>query len=576
MPLQSEISHKEPFSIPATHLVWNLYGAGYDKFGQIGKPERVPTPQPGPDQLLVRIDCVGICYSDIKLLNQGENHPKLKGMNLSVRPTRPGHEISFTVVLVGDKLQDQFQIGERYAIQPEVVHQENKLTYGFSLPGGLTQYQLIGPELLNTDKGISILKIDETLGYAEACLLEPWGSVLSTYDNTRRLVPKQDGKMWIIGNPQDPTDYIFSEYLDFPETIYISDLNPELEERIIKTAKNVQKRDQIKIGQYKSFICETDPTLKFDDIVVVEPQSAEQIELLISLINPGGLINLVGTKPLAKKVQLDAQRIHYDFVSLVGNSGNDLATSYGVKRNRSDLFQNGTAILYGAGGPIGQMHLQRAITSSEGPDNLIVVDVSQERLDYVEQRFGQLAIKNNKTLDLINPVTCGENFDQQIKEITGREVADDVIVMVPNPDVLEQAGSLLHKYSLLNLFAGTPSGTFFPIDISNIYLGNLQITGSSGLSFQHIRAAYDLSRNGIININTSVAAVGGMGVAQEAILAVEERRVPGRVVIYPQLVDLPLMSIEELGNKYPAISPAIGEGNLWTNEAEKILMEIEK
>jgi threonine dehydrogenase-like Zn-dependent dehydrogenase len=294
------------------------------------------------------------------------------------------------------------------------------------------------------------------------------------------------------------------------------------------------------------------------------------------MINPGGLINIVGTKPLVKKVKLDARRIHYDFVSLVGNSGKDLASSYGVKRNRSDLFHKGTVILYGAGGPIGQMHLQRAITSSKGPDNIIVVDVNQERLDYVKQRFGQIVIKNNKTLDLINPATCGENFAKQIKEIMGREVADDVIVMVPNPDVLEQAGSLLHKNSLLNIFAGTPSGTFFQIDISNIYLGNLQITGSSGLNFQHIRAAYDLARNGIININASVAAVGGMGVAQEAFRAVEERRVPGRVVIYPQLVDLPLMSIEELGNKFTAISPAIGEGNLWTNEAEKILMEIEE
>jgi threonine dehydrogenase-like Zn-dependent dehydrogenase len=565
-------SHKEDFLIPDTNLVWNLYGAGYDKFGNNGYPESVPTPHPDSDQLLVRIDCVGICYSDVKLLHQGENHPKLKKKNLSIQPIRPGHEVSFTVVVVGDKLKEQFQVGERYVVQPEVVHQHKKLTYGFSFDGGLTQYQLIGPELLCTDDGISILKVDDTLGFAEASLLEPLGSVLSSYENTRRLVPKQGGKMWIIGNPQSQTEFVFTRYLDYPETVLISDLPPSLKKSVLRTNSNVLIQDGIEVSHYISSIDNADPTLKFDDIVVIDPQSAEQIEILLSMINPGGLINLIGANPLEEPVLLDPQRIHYDFISIIGNKGPDLADSYGTERNRSEFSPHGTAVFYGAGGPMGQMHIERAITILNGPEKLVVIDVNQERLNYIQLRFSRMAQQYNKTLYIINPLFCDNNLNKHIIELTNQKYVEDLIVLVPDPGVLEDAVSLLGKQSLINLFAGTPAGSCFPIDISNVYLGNMQITGSSGLGFQHICTAYEFAIDGKIDLGASVAAVGGMGAALEAIRAADERRFPGKIVIYPQLVNLPLMSIGELKAKIPAIANALGENCLWTRETERILL----
>ncbi|NQS91913.1 MAG: alcohol dehydrogenase catalytic domain-containing protein [Chloroflexi bacterium] len=300
------------------------------------------TPSPAPDQLLVRIDSVGICYSDVKLINQGENHPKLKGRDLSIEPTRPGHEISFTIAAVGDDLTEKYLVGERFAIQPEVIINKKKFTYGFSFSGGLTQYQLIGPELLCTDNGPSIKKIDPGFGYAEAALLEPWGSVLASYDHTiRRLIPKRGGKMWIIGNPRDKQDLLFPTYLDYPEMIMISDISGNLKQTVIQKANNLRQVDLIQLEQYSDQVIEATKGQGFDDIVVIGPQSAKQIECLVSLINPGGVINLVGTQPLEKKVLLDAGRTHYDFISLVGNAGPDITSSYGEKHNRSKLKPEG-------------------------------------------------------------------------------------------------------------------------------------------------------------------------------------------------------------------------------------------
>ncbi len=65
-----------------------LRGLQYRK--KAGKPESFAIPSPGDDQLLVRVDAVGLCFSDVKLIKLGGDHPKLYGRDLSKEPTRLG------------------------------------------------------------------------------------------------------------------------------------------------------------------------------------------------------------------------------------------------------------------------------------------------------------------------------------------------------------------------------------------------------------------------------------------------------------------------------------------------------
>src|SRR5210317_36093 len=83
--------------IPGRAWAWNMYGAGVENIGKEGQPEQVAIPEPGDDQLLVRIDSVGLCFSDVKLIRQGGSHPKLYNRDLAIEPGRLGHEVSFTV-----------------------------------------------------------------------------------------------------------------------------------------------------------------------------------------------------------------------------------------------------------------------------------------------------------------------------------------------------------------------------------------------------------------------------------------------------------------------------------------------
>jgi threonine dehydrogenase-like Zn-dependent dehydrogenase len=163
--------------IPQKTWAWNMYGAGVEHIGSDGKPELFAVPEPGDDQLLVRVDAVSLCFSDVKLIQQGGKHPKLYNRDLAKQPTRLGHETALTVLKIGTNLRDQYQLGERLAVQPDIYQQGKSTAYGYTIPGGLIQFHLLGPEVLDADHGAYVLPVGEQLGYAEAALTEPWACV---------------------------------------------------------------------------------------------------------------------------------------------------------------------------------------------------------------------------------------------------------------------------------------------------------------------------------------------------------------------------------------------------------------
>src|SRR6187402_889225 len=104
-------------------LRWHLYGAGLENLGREGVPEEVPVPSYGPDELLVRQDACGLCFSDTKVIALGPNHPRLTGRDMTQNPVTLGHEVAVTVVGVGDNRKGQFAIGERFVLQADVFYQ---------------------------------------------------------------------------------------------------------------------------------------------------------------------------------------------------------------------------------------------------------------------------------------------------------------------------------------------------------------------------------------------------------------------------------------------------------------------
>ena len=561
------------FAPPEKTWAWNMYGAGEENIGKDGKPEQLPVPKPGPDQMLVRVDSVGLCFSDVKLIRMGGEHPKLYNRDLSKEPTRLGHEASLTVMEVGEHLRDRYRPGQRLAVQPDIYQNGKSTAYGYTIPGGLIQYHLIGPEMLETDEGACLLPVEGNMGYAEASLLEPWGCVLASYTQRRRLDPKKGGVMWIIGRPGDDRGYRFSSGLDAPAVIVLTDVPAGVAELAGKTAARVVERNGAGPDQYAALVEEYTGGGGFDDIVMLDPRSADQVGAVARHIKRRGTLNLVGQTPLDGLVNADVGRLHYDYIAFIGNPGPDIGASYGEARNRCELKSGGTAVFVGAGGPMGQMHVQRAIELPDGPKKIIATEVSDDRLAALRERFTALAAQNGCELLTFNPQTQKTTLREFVMAATDGQGAEDVVVCVPIAPVMAEADTVMHKDGMLVFFAGVPNGTLAHLNLSSVYMNNAQYTGTSGLTLNDQFQVMAQAAKGALSPGRSVGAIGGMGAAREGIQAMIDGRFAGKIIIFPQFPDLPLIGLDDLADIHPDIAGKLEPGNMWTAEAEAALFE---
>lgn len=561
------------YNIPDETWTWNLYGAGLENLGRQGAPEPFAIPEPNDDQLLVRIDTVSVCFSDVKIMKQGGSHPKLYNRDLAHDPTRLGHEVSLTIVKVGKNLQEKYKPGQRLAVQPDIYQQGKSTAYGYTVPGGMVQFHLIGDEVLKTDAGACLLPLEEGMGYAESSLLEPWGCVMAAYTQRRRLTPKQGGMMWIIGQSGDTTAYTFSSGLDAPASFVLTDVPASVKELVSATGGDCIERNGISPAEYESLSKEFTKGVGFDDIVVLDLRSASTVSQIARFIARRGTLNLVGTKPLDGLAQVDLGRLHYDYIAFIGNNTTDIAASYGEERNRCELRAGGSTVFIGAGGPMGQMHVQRALELPNGPKLVIATEISDERLETLSNMFMPLAQKQGRRLLFFNPNSSRQSFHDFVMEATDNEGVDDVVVSVPVAALMEEGDTVMKRDGMLVLFAGVPNGTMGNVNLSNVYLSNAQYTGTSGLTIDDQASVMKRRVAGTLSPGRSVAAIGGLETAAEAIESVIEGRYPGKVVIFPQIRNLPLTGLKELKDHLPEVAEKLGEDYMWTNEAEEVLIE---
>lgn len=560
-------------SVPDQAWAWLLHGAGEDNMGRDSAPEQVAVERPDADHMLVRIDSVGLCFSDVKIMRQGGSHPKLYNRDLSQDPTRLGHEVSLTVVEVGDNLQDRYHAGQRLAVQPDIYQDGTSTAYGYTIPGGLIQYHLMGAEMLETDDGACLLPLPDTMGYAEASTLEPWGCVMAAYTQRRRLEPRDGGTMWIVGRPGDEREYAFSAGLDAPATIVLTDAPASVAALAEATSATVVVRDGLGPDAYQALVDELTGGAGFDDIVVLDPRSAGTVGAIATHIARRGTLNLVGETPLDGLVDADVGRLHYDYTAYLGGRGPDIAASYGEARNRCDLRSRGTTVFVGAGGPMGLMHVQRAIQQADGPRTIIATEVSDERLASLEERLAHLAASNDCELVTFNSQTSEESLRDFVMRLTDGQGADDVVVSVPISGVMAEADTIMAPDGMLVFFAGVPNGTLAPLDLSRVYLANAQYTGTSGLTIHDQQQVVDLANAGQLSPGSIVGAIGGMLAAKDGLAALVEGRYSGKVLIFPQVHDFPLTGLDELAEKLPEVAAKLGPGGTWNLEAERAFLD---
>ena len=100
---------KNEYEIPETMKAWVL--GNPDELSMIDKP----VPEPGKAEVLVRIDAISVCATDLEIISHGPPAMIEGGMPFNKNFT-PGHEYMGTVVKLGPGV-DEFGIGDRVTVE---------------------------------------------------------------------------------------------------------------------------------------------------------------------------------------------------------------------------------------------------------------------------------------------------------------------------------------------------------------------------------------------------------------------------------------------------------------------------
>ena len=332
-------------------------------------------PTPGPDELLVRHDAVGICFSDIKVIRAGEKHPRIH-RSMKEQPVVLGHEVSLTVVEAGANLRNQYKAGDRFIVQADIYINGKSYAYGYEIQGGFSRYGVADRRVLNGDHGNYLIPVQPSDGYAEVALCEPWACVEASYLVQYRTQWKEGGAVWLVG---DGAGVRLGRAVTWKPRQVVLDVQDATFAESVRSWAHAQGIEVVEGDDGES---------RYDDIVVLGGDAA-LCEQVFGRLAHSGSFNLVLGGPLDRPVSVDIGRMHYDNLLVVGTDQLDLSAAY--QPVRTQLKEHGVTWVLGAAGPMGQMHFQRALSMPGKPRKIVATNLHAARMAPVRRQFARQA-----------------------------------------------------------------------------------------------------------------------------------------------------------------------------------------
>jgi L-sorbose 1-phosphate reductase len=530
-------------SIPQKQRAVQLVGPD-----QLKLNESKPVFEPGPQQVLGRVEVVGLCFSDLKLLKQFSGHarksPVVSGVDPQAltqmphyvpneKPTVPGHETVVRIVKVGPGVT-RYKVGDRYLVQTDyrwLPTASSASAFGYNFEGALQEYVLMDDRIVTAPNGESMLiPVPEEFSASALALCEPWACVEDAYVDKQRQKLKADGKMLVVG-----------------ETAVAPQRLEKLFARYGKPA-NVTWKTAAEVGELKD--------AAYDDVVYFGA-NADTVAKLFPKVGVRGLFNIVqcGEK-FERPVVSQIGRVHYGAIRVVGTSGSEPADAMGYIPATAEIRPGDKINIIGAAGPMGTMHVIRDICQGVPKVTVVAGDLSDERLVMLRKLAAPLAEKNQIVLRTYNP--SKEKLAEQF---------DYIVLMAPVPALVVQSVPSAAPKGIINIFAGIPANVTAEVDLDTYIAKQLYFIGTSGSTLDDMKLvlAKVLARQ--LDTNLSVAAVSGLDGAIEGIRAVEKNLVPGKILVYPSVPGLKVTPLTELGGKLPL------QDGCWTKQAEEALVK---
>lgn len=277
--------------------------------------EDVITPDCPEDGVLIRVEAVGLCGSDIRNLEFG--HPSLKPPHII------GHEVAGIIDKVGGKVFD-FEVGDRVVVNPVITcgkcaycnmglknHCRDLTFLGIDIQGGYAQYVAMPHKAVANH---CIHKIPEKLSFDYAPIAETAASVI----NAQNYINIKEGEsVLIIGaGPIGCLHSIVAKVRGAGKVI-VSEINRSRLE-ILKRFKTADILVDSSTENLKDIILKETNGLGVNTVIVACPVGAAQ-EQAFELVRCRGKILFFGGLPKDKCViHVNSNNVHYDEIAVFG------------------------------------------------------------------------------------------------------------------------------------------------------------------------------------------------------------------------------------------------------------------
>jgi len=540
----------ETVRLPETQYAVQLVGPG-----ELTLNTSKPVPRPGPHEILVKVEAVGLCFSDLKLLKQFDKHVRkseivcgiepdvLKGIQSFVPgslPTVPGHEVVCRVVAVGDQVKHH-KVGERYLVQADYrqlpTATGSNAAFGYNFEGGLQEYTLFDERVVIAPDGDRfLLPVGEEKSASAVALVEPWACVEDSYVTRERNTIKAGGKLLVVVADGREVKGVTESFSPDGEPAEMQTVSP---------------------GEVADF-----PDEGFDDIVYFGSDKAT-IDALNDKLAACAIFNIVlSGERIGELVSVGVGRLHYGMTRWVGTTGDNAAESYKHIPANGEIRKNDKILVVGAGGPMGQMHVIRNVCLDLPGVSVVGTDFDDPRIESLQCKAGPMAKANGVKLRLVNPQNAplDETFTYfALMAPVGALVAD----AIQNSD----------DDAIINIFAGIPAPTKHDLDVDAYIEKRCFMFGTSGSTIEDLRIVLKKVEGDQLDTDASVDAISGMAGATEGIAAVENRTMAGKIIVYPMLHDVGLIPLTELDKHFPTVTEKLDNGK-WNREAERELLRV--
>jgi len=231
------------------------------------------------------------------------------------------------------------------------------------------------------------------------------------------------------------------------------------------------------------------------------------------------------------------------------------------------------AILAGCG-PMGLVAIDIALHGDVKPSQVVVTDLSTERLERAKQLFNPEDAKKDG-IELIFVATSDKD---ELLEFSGGNGYDDVFVYAPVSSVVELADAILGFDGCLNFFAGPLDKQFSAnFNFYNVHYAQHHVVGTSGSTTDDMKDIVRLIGEKRITPAVMITHIGGIDAAIDTTLRLPE--IPGGKKLIYTHINLPLTAItdfEKLGEtdeRFKKLDDIVKKNNgLWCAEAEEYLL----